>query len=90
MELFSAFDIKEKSSMDKSLKEQILEVFPDAEFGHHESDLYVKVQPGLREWLKSNYQFYTNITGFVSQIDKKPWLSIPFANQDFWDRKLSS
>lgn len=64
---------------DKTLKERIQEVFPDARFDRHETDLYVKVQPGLVEWLKSNYEYYNNIQRFTSQIDGTPWLDIPFA-----------
>lgn len=64
---------------EKSLKERIKEVFPNAEFDRHETDLYVKVVPGLMEWLRANYIHHSNIQHFISQIDKTPWLDIPFA-----------
>lgn len=67
-----------------TLKEQIIKAFPNAEFGRHETDLYVKVLPGLIEWLKVNYEHFTNIQRFTSQIDKTQWLDIPFAA---WNEK---
>jgi hypothetical protein len=70
-----------------SLKERIKEVFPNAEFGRHETDLYVKDFEGLREWLKANYLFYSSIQRFTSQIDKCSWLDIPFAA---WNEKYKS
>lgn len=70
----------------KTLKAQILEQFPTAVFSRHETDLYVKDIPGLREWLKENYEFYSNVKPFISQLDKTTWLDIPFAA---WDEKYT-
>lgn len=69
---------------EKSLKDRIKEVFPNAKFDRHETDLYVKVEPGLVEWLKENYLFHSNIQRFRSQLDGTPWLDIPFAA---WNEK---
>jgi hypothetical protein len=41
--------------------------------------LYVRYTPELDSWLKDNYEHYSNITKFNSQIDKKRWFDIPFA-----------
>ena len=72
----------------KSLKDKIKEAFPamtEEDFGRHESDLYVRVVPGLREWLRKNYSHHQNVQGFTSQIDGTPWLDIPFAA---WDERF--
>lgn len=57
---------------------------PDSDFGYHASDLYVIDSPGVREWLKANYQFYGNVRSFVGSgpWDGKPCLDIPFALLD--------
>ena len=70
-----------------TLKERIKAAFPDMTsemFDRHETDLYVKEVPGLVGWLKKNYEFYSNIQRFTNQIDKTPWIDIPFAA---WDEK---
>ena len=69
------------------LRKELPKVFPDVEFDNHESDLYVKVVPGLMEWLKENYQFYSNIERFTSQIDGTPWIDIPFADHQWWEKR---
>lgn len=63
-----------------SIKRRIAERFPDAQFGKHESDLYVKQTPEIMEFLKNEYEYFCNIESFVSQIDGKRWIDIPFAN----------
>lgn len=56
-----------------------------ADFAYHATDLYVVALPGVREWLKANYEHYGNVSGFVSPADSE-WrgagqvcLDIPFA-----------
>ncbi len=55
------------------------------EYDTHESDLYVKDGPEIQELLK-DYKYRSNVTGFISNIDKKRWLDIPFAFDPWWDR----
>lgn len=52
----------------------------------HESDLYLRVTPQARALVMA-YKFRSNVSTFVSQIDKQRWYDIPFAYQPFWDRK---
>ncbi len=77
-----------------SLKAKLLAAelgLTEADFGTHESDLYVLAKPGVREWLKANYEHYSNVTGFTgakgSDWEGQQALDIPFANQDYWDAK---
>jgi hypothetical protein len=74
----------------RTLKERILEAFPEAEFSNHESDLYVLNTPGLRSWLKLNYEFYCNVQSFIgakgSDWEGRPALDIPFAYDKDRDR----
>lgn len=71
--------------MTQSLKEQLQAALSlsDDDFSSHASDLYVLEKPGVREWLKANYPFYSNITAFVgaegSPWAGKPAMDIPFA-----------
>lgn len=73
-----------------SLKQQLLDAdlgLTEDDFGTHESDLYVLAKPGVREWLKANYEFYRNVTGFVgaegSDWEGQAALDIPFANEEW-------
>ena len=55
------------------------------DFHYYATDLYVLAKPGVREWLKVNYQFYDNIISFLGQKDSV-WagefcLDIPFAGK---------
>lgn len=63
----------------------------EADFDTHESDLYVLAKPGVREWLKKNYHWWSNVTMFASNPEcswaGKPAFDIPFANLAFWERK---
>lgn len=58
----------------------------ETDFGHYATDLYVLAKPGVREWLKANYEFFCNIQGFKSN-PKCEWAGafaydIPFAG--YW------
>lgn len=73
-----------------SLKNQLMTAFPELterDFGSWQTDLYVVAYPHVVNWLKENYQFYTNITRFIGQKGSdwngagKPCLDIPFAHQ---------
>ena len=50
----------------------------------HESDLYVKDTPEARE-IVGRYCLPINL--FVSPIDKKMRIELPFMNQPFWEAK---
>jgi hypothetical protein len=73
-----------------TLKEQLKNAFPELterDFGSWQTDLYVVAYPKVVQWLKDNYQFYTNIQHFIGQKGAdwngagKSCLDIPFANQ---------
>ena len=50
----------------------------------HESDLYALATHEAREIVKTSGWSHTT---FVSQIDGKIWLDIPFAYEPFWEAK---
>lgn len=63
----------------------------DEDFGYHESDLYVLAKPGVLEWLKANYKFFSNIQRFWSQKECS-WkgamaFDIPFGG--YWPNEFS-
>lgn len=62
----------------------------DDDFGTHESDLYVLSRPGVVNWLKTNYQWWCNVTEFVGAAGTdwagKIVLDLPFANTRYFDR----
>ena len=55
------------------------------DFAFHATDLYVVAKPGVRDWLKKNYEFYKNCERFISQKGSnwngagKECIDIPFA-----------
>ena len=57
----------------------------DSDFAYHATDLYVVKKPLVMEWLKDNYEHFSNVTPFVSQAGSnwngagKICLDIPFA-----------
>lgn len=57
------------------------------ETDNHASDLYVPVNEATKKII-SEYEFKSNVTTFVSNIDGKTWYDIPFAYLPFWDNKL--
>ncbi len=79
--------------MNTSLKEQLLAAnlgLEEQDFATHASDLYVVAKPGVYDWLKANYRFWTNAQFFISQPGSnwngqgKRCLDIPFANVEAW------
>jgi hypothetical protein len=58
-------------------------------FDSHESDLYVKFLPGVRDAILKYLPKTTaeNVTSFISEIDGSQWLDMPFMNSEFWERK---
>jgi len=62
---------------------------PDEDFDSHCSDLYVICTSERQEWLKKNYEFYTNIVLSYSNVDGQSWLGksffdIPFAHIEYY------
>jgi hypothetical protein len=56
---------------------------PDDALHYYATDLYVLALPGVGEWLKANYKFWSNVTTFIGQAGT-PWagkrcFDIPFA-----------
>ncbi len=68
-----------KNEAMKTLYEEI--VLAGIPTDHHESDLYVLDTALSRELIAKNGKV---ATGFVSRIDGKRWLDIPFAFDPFW------
>jgi len=71
----------------KSMEELLREQFPeltDADFDYHYSDLYVKVLPGLIEFVLAQGDHVT-ASVFTNQQNGETWLDITFGNQKFWD-----
>jgi len=54
----------------------------DINMDSHESDLYAIVND-VSSGIISRYPYKCNVTRFISQIDKKLWFDIPFANDNF-------
>jgi len=74
--------------MKPDLQQRLQAAFPaltDDHFAYHATDLYVVALPGVREWLKENYRFYSNIEAFTSQPGSnwagagKRCFDVPFA-----------
>lgn len=56
-----------------------------AELDHHESDLYVRDAPEVREVVTQSGHSYES---FTSQIDGKTWLDVPFAYTPYWQKRV--
>lgn len=56
------------------------------DFDSHESDLYIPKNE-ITEKIIEHYNFKNNVTEFISQIDNCTWYDIPFAFNDFWEKK---
>jgi len=59
---------------------------------HHESDLYCAVTDASTKLIQEYYSVperksYKRATVFVDAITGKPWYSVPFAYDPFWDKK---
>lgn len=80
---------------DRPLKRRLLEAedlaLSEDDFSRHCSDLYVVNRPGVVNWLRLNYEFFTSVTSFVSPAGSD-WngagrlcLDIPFAAWDEYE-----
>lgn len=59
------------------------------EFSTHESDLYIQDTPENWELIVMyDSEFLTNITRFKNQRTGNIWLDIPFANDEWWDKRI--
>lgn len=79
--------------MKPDLQQRLQDAFPaltDGHFAYHATDLYVVAVPGVRDWLKDNYQYFANVETFRSQEGSdwagagKTCYDIPFAGK--WTR----
>ena len=52
---------------------------------NHESDLYVKGDPGIEEIIQKHGN---RLWPFSNQIDGNLWFEIPFGYRPFWDKKV--
>ena len=50
------------------------------------SDLYLKVTP-ISTTLIRQYDFKSQVTIFIDNIEHTLWYDIPFANTDYWESK---
>ena len=53
------------------------------EIDHYESDLLIRDSEKARELIGKYSK--VNTLPFIDNINKEPWLAIPFAYQPFWD-----
>jgi len=70
------------------LEEVLRGKFPeltDADFDYHESDLYVRVIPGLISFVKVQGSLIVCST-FTNQRNGQLWLDIMFGNGRFWQK----
>lgn len=82
-------ETKDIRFVNPSINQQLIEKFPDLQKDHHESDLYIEYTPEVWEYLKENYEFFKNCSTFFSTEDQKRWIDIPFAFDQFWNKKLN-
>lgn len=76
------------------LQERIQAALPfmqDDDFDYYATDLYVRVRPGVVEWMIKNYEWWTNVTRFTCDVNhpklqeagvRELWLDVPFAG--YW------
>ena len=50
------------------------------------SDLYLKVTP-ISTTLIRQYDFKSQVTTFIDNIEHTLWYDIPFSNTDYWESK---
>jgi hypothetical protein len=55
----------------------------------HESDLYIKDGYEARKLVVDNGKV-TLMKEFVSEIDGKPWIEVPFAYDPYWEKKVKN
>lgn len=68
-----------------TLKQRLEQEFKGLEFDNHCSDLYVKYNPTVLDWIKKNYEDSPSIVSvFNSQIDSKLWIEVAFAYQEYY------
>lgn len=61
-----------------TIKQELLSLgMKENEIDNHESDLYVLVNEISKEWLNT-YEFKSNVTTFIDEIDHVLWYEIPF------------
>jgi hypothetical protein len=57
------------------------------EIDSHYSDLYVLKNETSTRFIEG-YEWRCNVTTFVSQIDKKVWYELPFADHEYTEKRL--
>jgi hypothetical protein len=82
-----------KEKREQPLKNRLMAAIPsltDADFAFHATDLYVVASPEVENWLENNYEFWLNVSTFMSQPGSnwngagKRCFDIPFAGN--WER----
>ena len=82
-------ETQDKPELEQQLRNAGLDL-GDGDFAYHATDLYVVAKPGVREWLKANFEYFSSITGFTSQKGSdwngagKLCYDIPF--QGYWPK----
>lgn len=78
---------------DMPIMHRIRDAFPDVQFAHYESDLYV-LDPTreIKKWLKENFESYSICQSFIgakgSDWEGCHCIDIPFNYIPFWERKI--
>lgn len=68
--------------MEKTIRQQLLTAgMKKNEIDSHASDLYVLKNDISSKWLET-YEYKSNVTTFINNIDKVVWYDIPFGNMD--------
>ncbi len=52
------------------------------DFDSHMSDLYVRVTEVSKKFFDTEYEYKSQVTTFVDQIEHTRWFEVPFANVD--------
>jgi len=60
-----------------------------ARISGHYSDLYVEVNKETKKII-SEYKHKSLVSIFRSEVDGKLYYDIPFANDDYWSKKLNN
>ena len=58
---------------------------PDSDISHWNSDLYLRVTPETTAII-DGYEFKSQVSTFIDEIDGKPWYEVPFAYDPAWNR----
>lgn len=74
-------------TMTMTIKQQLLLAgMKENEIDNHESDLYVLKNEVSTKFIES-YEFKSNVTTFIDEIDNVQWYDFPFAYSEHHNKK---